>query len=223
GPGPDPAFPSRWSLRQAPVMAGVTLALAAVLVLLALPAVLTSYAVTVFILIFFYAFLGQAWNVVGGYAGQLSVGHAAFVGVGGYTAAMLSSELHLTPWLGMLVGGALAAVLGAVIGYLGFRFGLRGFYFVLLTVAFAEVCRLLVPDRGRGDVLRLLSLLAPAEQHVRHPPLGRDHHPAHRGRRGDAPRADPRLVHPHAARRAVAALPGTRGVSRPPSRRLRGP
>src|SRR5439155_448834 len=79
------------------------LALAAVLVLLALPAVLTSYAVTVFILIFFYAFLGQAWNVVGGYAGQLSVGHAAFVGVGGYTAAMLSSELHLTPWLGMLV------------------------------------------------------------------------------------------------------------------------
>src|SRR5439155_12651424 len=58
------------------------LALAAVLVLLALPAVLTSYAVTVFILIFFYAFLGQAWNVVGGYAGQLSVGHAAFVGVG---------------------------------------------------------------------------------------------------------------------------------------------
>ncbi len=122
------------------------LALAAVLVLLALPAVLTSYAVTVFILIFFYAFLGQAWNVVGGYAGQLSVGHAAFVGVGGYTAAMLSSELHLTPWLGMLVGGALAAVLGAVIGYLGFRFGLRGFYFVLLTVAFAEVCRILVSN-----------------------------------------------------------------------------
>src|SRR2546426_4137617 len=120
------------------------LALAAVLVLLALPAVLTSYAVTVFILIFFYAFLGQAWNVVGGYAGQLSVGHAAFVGVGGYTAALLSSDLHLTPWLGMLVGGALAAVLGAVIGYLGFRFRLRGFYFVLLSVAFAEVCRILV-------------------------------------------------------------------------------
>src|SRR5206468_697275 len=66
--------------------------------------------------------------------------------VGGYTAAMLSSELHLTPWLGMLVGGALAAVLGAVIGYLGFRFGLRGFYFVLLTVAFAEVCRILVSN-----------------------------------------------------------------------------
>jgi branched-chain amino acid transport system permease protein len=120
--------------------------LAALAVLLALPAVLGSYAVTIFILIFFYGFLGQAWNVVGGYAGQLSLGHAAFVGVGGYTAAMLSIELGLTPWLGMLVGAALSAVLGAVIGYLGFRFGLRGFYFVLLTVAFAEVCRIAVSN-----------------------------------------------------------------------------
>jgi branched-chain amino acid transport system permease protein len=120
--------------------------LAALAVLLALPAVLSSYAVTIFILIFFYGFLGQAWNVVGGYAGQLSVGHAAFVGVGGYSAAMLSIELGLTPWLGMLVGAALSAVLGAVIGYLGFRFGLRGFYFVLLTVAFAEVCRIAVSN-----------------------------------------------------------------------------
>src|SRR5213595_3783788 len=108
------------------------------------PSVFGSYAVTLFTLIFFYGFLGQAWNIVGGYAGQLSVGHAAFVGIGGYTAAMLSLERGITPWIGMFVGGALAAVLGAVIGYLGFRFGLRGFYFVLLTVAFAEVCRILV-------------------------------------------------------------------------------
>ena len=120
--------------------------LAALAVLLALPAALSSYAITIFILIFFYGFLGQAWNIVGGYAGQLSVGHAAFVGVGGYTAALLSIELGLTPWLGMFVGGALSALLGAVIGYLGFRFGLRGFYFVLLTVAFAEVCRIAVSN-----------------------------------------------------------------------------
>ncbi len=120
--------------------------LAAVLGLLALPALLNSYAVAIFILIFFYGFLGQAWNIVGGYAGQLSVGHAAFVGVGGYTAAMLSIEKGITPWIGMLAGAVLAAALGAVIGYLGFRFGLRGFYFVLLTVAFAEVCRILVSN-----------------------------------------------------------------------------
>jgi branched-chain amino acid transport system permease protein len=121
-------------------------ALAALVVLLALPAVLSSYALTIFILILFYGFLGQAWNIVGGYAGQLSAGHAAFVGIGAYTAAMLSSEWGLTPWLGMFVGAALSTVLGALIGYLGFRFGLRGFYFVLLTVAFAEVCRILVSN-----------------------------------------------------------------------------
>ena len=114
----------------------------AVAVLLALPAVLSGYAVTIFILIFFYAFLAQAWNVVGGYAGQLSAGHAAFVGIGGYTAALLF-ERGVTPWIGMLIGGVLAAALGGIIGFLGFRFGLRGFYFVLLTVAFSEICRVI--------------------------------------------------------------------------------
>ena len=116
-------------------------ALLAVAVLVALPWVVSPYAVTVLIFIFFYAYLGQAWNIVGGYAGQLSAGHAAFVGVGGYAAALLSMHAGLTPWIGMWIGGALAALLGAFIGYLGFRFGLRGFYFVLLTVAFAEICR----------------------------------------------------------------------------------
>lgn len=110
--------------------------------LLALPAVLTSYAVTVFIFIFLYGYLGQAWNLLGGYAGQLSAGHAAFVGVGAYATTLLSMHWGVSPWLGMLVGGTLAALLGAVIGGLGFRSGLRGFYFVLLTVAFAEVCRI---------------------------------------------------------------------------------
>ncbi|MDP2627546.1 MAG: branched-chain amino acid ABC transporter permease [Candidatus Rokubacteria bacterium] len=118
-------------------------AVVAIAVLLGLPAVLGSYAITVFIFIFFYAFLGQAWNIIGGYAGQLSVGHAAFVGLGAYTSAMLSIHAGLTPWIGMLVGGVLSAALGAVIGYLGFRFGLRGFYFVLLTVAFAEIFRII--------------------------------------------------------------------------------
>jgi branched-chain amino acid transport system permease protein len=112
--------------------------------LLVLPLFLDSYAVTLFIFIFFYAYLGQAWNIVGGYAGQLSAGHAAFVGVGAYASAMLSMHAGLTPWIGMFIGGALAACLGVVIGYLGFRFGLRGFYFVLLTVAFAEICRIVV-------------------------------------------------------------------------------
>jgi branched-chain amino acid transport system permease protein len=125
------------------------LIVAAVVVLAALPlvpSVFGSYAVTLFTLIFFYGFLGQAWNVVGGYAGQLSAGHAAFVGIGAYTSAVLSVEKGITPWLGMFVGGALAAALGALIGFLGFRFGLRGFYFVLLTVALAEICRIIATN-----------------------------------------------------------------------------
>jgi branched-chain amino acid transport system permease protein len=127
----------------------IWLALAALAVLLALPAVLGPYALTIFVNILFFAYLGQAWNMVGGYAGQLSAGHAAFVGIGGYAAAVLAAETGLTPWLGMFVGAALAGGLGAVIGYLGFRFGLRGFYFVLLTVAFAEVCRIVVNNWER--------------------------------------------------------------------------
>ena len=124
-------------------------ALVGVAILLVLPLGLSSYATTIFIFIFFYAFLGQAWNIVGGYAGQLSIGHAAFVGVGGYTAAILARDTGLTPWIGMFVGGACAAVLGAVIGYLGFRFGLRGFYFALLTVAFAEIARIVAANIER--------------------------------------------------------------------------
>ncbi len=119
------------------------LAVAAFLILLALPQFLGAYGLTIFIFIFFYAFLGQAWNILGGYAGQLSAGHAAFVGVGAYTSAKLAMATGLSPWLGMFVGALAAALLGLGIGYLGFRFGLRGFSFVLLTVAAAEICRLI--------------------------------------------------------------------------------
>jgi branched-chain amino acid transport system permease protein len=122
------------------------LAVTALVLLPAFPSVFGSYAVTLFTLIFFYGFLGQAWNVVGGYAGQLSAGHAAFLGVGAYTAAVLSVERGVTPWIGMFAGGLAAAGLGAVVGFLGFRFGLRGFYFVLLTVAFAEICRIIAAN-----------------------------------------------------------------------------
>src|SRR5262249_15735199 len=142
-PHRHPALPAGWSFRPHGLVSLVKLlVLLALAVLAALPWVVGSYLVTVMIFIFFYAYLGQAWNIVGGYAGQLSAGHAAFVGVGAYASALLSVEAGLTPWIGMFLGGALAALLGAVIGFLGFRFGLRGFYFVLLAVAFAEICRI---------------------------------------------------------------------------------
>src|SRR3989442_8204635 len=113
--------------------------LVVLLVLLVLPAVLHSYAITVFTFIFFYAYLGQAWNIVGGYAGQLSAGHAAFVGIGAYTAATLAVQAGLSPWAGMFVGGGLAAGLGALIRFPRFPLRPGGLFFVLLTLAFARI------------------------------------------------------------------------------------
>jgi branched-chain amino acid transport system permease protein len=111
-------------------------------VLLVLPFYLSSTWQNLFITAFYYAFLGQAWNILGGYAGQLSLGHAAFFAIGAYASAVLATHFALSPWVGMFVGAALAALLSLGIGYLGFRFGLRGFYFILLTLAAAEICRL---------------------------------------------------------------------------------
>jgi len=111
-------------------------------VLLVLPFWIPSNWQNLLISTFYYAYLGQAWNILGGYTGQLSLGHAAFFGIGAYTSAVLAINLGISPWLGMLAGAALAAILSLGIGYLGFRFGLRGFYFILLTLAVAEICRL---------------------------------------------------------------------------------
>ncbi len=111
--------------------------------LLALPYWVSSVWQNLLITTFYYAYLAQAWNILGGYAGQLSLGHAAFFSIGAYTSAVLAIQLGVSPWLGMFVGALLAVLLSLGVGYLGFRFGLRGFYFVLLTVASAEICRLI--------------------------------------------------------------------------------
>ena len=116
---------------------------AVIALLLALPYWVSSVWQNLLITTFYYAYLAQAWNILGGYAGQLSLGHAAFFSIGAYTTAVLAIHLGISPWLGMFVGAFLAVLLSLGIGYLGFRFGLRGFYFVLLTVASAEICRLI--------------------------------------------------------------------------------
>jgi branched-chain amino acid transport system permease protein len=112
-------------------------------ILLVLPRFLTSYALGIFILIFFYAYLGQSWNLFTGYTGVISLGHSFFVGVGAYTTVYLAMTLNLSPWIGMWFGGVLAGLLSLVMGYFGFRFGVKGVYFVLLTIAFAEIGRLI--------------------------------------------------------------------------------
>jgi branched-chain amino acid transport system permease protein len=96
------------------------------------------------ILIFFYAYLNLSWNILGGFAGQLSLGHAAFAGLGAYTSTLLFLHLGLSPWIGMFAGGAVAAIAAVTVGYPCFK--LRGAYFSLSTLAFGEILRLIIEN-----------------------------------------------------------------------------
>lgn len=117
------------------------------LVLLALavifPFLSGRYLLSVGISILVMALLGQSWNLMSGYAGQFSFGHAAFFGLGAYASSILYMDYGLSPWLGMLVGMVLAALVGVLIGILSFRYKLRGDFFALVTLAFAEMLRVL--------------------------------------------------------------------------------
>jgi branched-chain amino acid transport system permease protein len=89
------------------------------------------------------ALAAQGWNLLAGFGGQFSFGHAAFFGTGAYAMALLQVRLGFNPWLALPVAIALGGVVGAFIGYLSFRARLRGSYFALVTLAFAEVFRIL--------------------------------------------------------------------------------
>jgi branched-chain amino acid transport system permease protein len=111
--------------------------------LLAYPAAFTSpYARDVVIKILLYALLAQAWNLLGGYCGQISLGHAVFFGVGAYTSSVLVVRLGVSPWLGMLAGMALAVLVSQAIGLPCFR--LRGHYFAIATIAIGEIVQTVV-------------------------------------------------------------------------------
>src|SRR4051812_45151168 len=121
--------------------ASVSLALLAA-VLIALPAFAGSYALSVATLILYFAYTGQAWNVLMGFAGQLSLGHALYVGVAGYVAGGLLFHYGIAPVIGLPVAVAACTLLGLAIGFLAFRFRISGVYFALLTIAFAEFTRI---------------------------------------------------------------------------------
>ena len=105
--------------------------LAALLALLIVfPMFASGYLLAVGFLILYYAYVGQAWNIMMGFAGQLSLGHSLYVHFG------------LSPWIGLGASIALCALAGAVIGFLAFRFGVGGVYFAILTIAFAEFARI---------------------------------------------------------------------------------
>lgn len=113
-------------------------------VLLILPLFLDKYVLGIFVMIFFFAYIGQSWNILTGYTGHISLGHALYLGIGAYTSTYLAQTYGLSPWIGMFIGGGLSVIISMFLGFLGFRFGLRGVYFVILTIAFAEITRLLV-------------------------------------------------------------------------------
>lgn len=134
--------PSFW------VLAG----LVAVIAILALT-VKDKFYLHVLIMMMFYAAASSAWNIIGGFGGQLSLGHSAFFGIGAYTSSLLFINLGISPWIGMFIGAMAAVVIAAIIGYPSFR--LRGPFFTLVTIAFSVVLRIATvntPEITKGSV-----------------------------------------------------------------------
>jgi branched-chain amino acid transport system permease protein len=109
--------------------------------MIAVPAFAGDYLLTLLILVLYFAYLGLAWNIMMGFAGQLSLGHALYVGLGAYIAATLFVRFGIAPWIGLLVAVPAAALAGAFVGFLAFRFRVAGVYFAILTIAVAEFAR----------------------------------------------------------------------------------
>src|SRR5271170_6816730 len=112
---------------------------------IALPSMLANASqLNYAILVLMIAQAGVAWNILGGYAGQVSLGHAAFYGIGAYTSTKLLMLFGLSPWLGMLAGGILAVLFALAIGWPCFR--LKAHYFAMATIAIAEILQIVVTN-----------------------------------------------------------------------------
>jgi branched-chain amino acid transport system permease protein len=137
---------------------GIALAVA---LLACVPLVTASNVVLNFmVVVLLIALVGQGWNILGGYGGQYSFGHAAFFGTGAYVTAILQVHYGVNAWLGLIIGIAAGALVGAITGALSFRSGLRGSYFALVTLAFAEVLRIVasvapITGAGVGTLVKL--------------------------------------------------------------------
>jgi branched-chain amino acid transport system permease protein len=135
---------------------GVAIAVLAVVPLLTSSNVVLNFLVAALLI----ALVGQGWNLLGGYGGQYSFGHAAFFGTGAYVTAILQVRYGINAWLGFCIGIAAGAAVGTVIGGLSFRSGLKGSYFALITLAFAEVLRIIasvapITGAGVGTLIKL--------------------------------------------------------------------
>jgi branched-chain amino acid transport system permease protein len=142
-------------------MKDFALIIVVVALLAAVPLLVHSNVVLNFLVIaLMIALAGQGWNILGGYGGQYSFGHAAFFGTGAYVTAILQVRYGVNAWAGFAIGIAAGALVGAIIGALTFRSGLRGSYFALVTLAFAEVLRIFatvapITGAGVGTLIKL--------------------------------------------------------------------
>lgn len=107
------------------------------------PLFMNDYSLSILILSLYFAYIGQAWNIMMGFAGQLSLGHALYVGLGAYLGAGFFVHFGLSPWITAIFAVGVTAAIGAFIAWLGFRFAIKGVHFTLLTIAFAECARLI--------------------------------------------------------------------------------
>lgn len=112
-------------------------------VLITLPLFVDRYYLHVFIMIYLFAYLSTCWNIMGGYIGTFSFGHTAFFGIGAYISTVLLVSLNVTPWVGFLIGGLGGMLFGLSIGYVSFKCGLKGPFFAMTTLAFAEILRVI--------------------------------------------------------------------------------
>jgi branched-chain amino acid transport system permease protein len=113
------------------------------LVVALLGTIFNSYLISLLTIVFLFAFIGQSWSLMLGLGGQLSIGHALFVGIGAYSVAVLNIRYGLSPWIGLVVGSLISGAVGAALAWLSFRFEVRGIYFGLLTIAAAEFARVM--------------------------------------------------------------------------------
>ena len=117
---------------------------AATVILILCPLFCGDYILTVLTTVMITSILGQSWNLLSGYAGQFSFGQAAFFGIGAYASAVLYMQFGISPWIGIIAGMIAAALAGLGLGFLSFKCRIKGDYFALVTLAFAELLRLLV-------------------------------------------------------------------------------
>jgi branched-chain amino acid transport system permease protein len=112
--------------------------------ILALPLVGNAFFLQTIAMAFLMAYLATSWNIIAGFAGQFSLAHGALFAIGAYTSTILFLRFGISPWFGLLAAGIVAALCGCLVGYVVFRLGLRGVYFAVITLAFAEAARVFV-------------------------------------------------------------------------------